>query len=144
MEDFELLEKIGERLVDEHLNVKEENFRLKEILDNEHVVPFVIDKKGFFILPNKYAMKAMGIQAKKLKTKNAYEFFERNPKAVENIRRALKGESIVDVLKLDGKYWKVSYKPTYDEARQIIGITGLSIDVTDVLENAKKILSELK
>ncbi|GAB4125544.1 MAG: hypothetical protein OHK0045_09800 [Raineya sp.] len=142
MEDFELLEKIGERLIDEHLSVKEENFRLREIVNNEHVVPFVIDKKGFFLLPSKYALKAMGIQARKLKTRNAYEFFEKNPRAIENIRRALRGESLVDVLKLDGKYWKVAYQPTYDEHNQIIGITGISIDVTDILLNAAKILKE--
>lgn len=144
MEDFELLEKIGERLVDEHLSIKEENFRLKQIINNEHIVPFVIDKKGFFILPSKYALKAMGLQAKKLKTRNAFEFFEKNPKAIENIRRALRGESLVDVLKLDGKYWKVAYQPTYDEHNQIIGITGLSIDVTDVIENAEKIKKTLE
>jgi PAS domain S-box-containing protein len=142
MEDFELLEKIGERLVDEHLSIKEENFRLREIVNNEHVVPFVIDKKGFFILPNKYALKAMGLQARKLKTRNAYEFFEKNPRAIENIRKALRGESFTDILKLDGKYWKVAYQPTYDEHNQIIGITGLSIDVTDVLLNAAKIIAE--
>lgn len=142
MEDFELIQKIGERLVDEHLNMKEENFRLREIVNNEHIVPFVIDKKGLFILPNKYALKAMGIQARKLRTKNAYEFFQKNPKAVENIRRALKGESLVDVLKLDGKYWKVSYQPTYDEHNQLIGITGISMDITDVIENVAKIKRE--
>ncbi|MGD1839305.1 MAG: PAS domain S-box protein [Thermonemataceae bacterium] len=135
MEDYELLNQIGERLVDEHLSIKEENFRLRQIINNDFVISFIIDKNGFFILPNRKSLKVMGIQAKKLKTKNALTFFEKNPRAVANIRRALKGESLSDVLKLDRRYWKVNYQPIYDEEGKLIGISGLSIDVTDIICN---------
>ena len=138
MEDFELLERIGERLVDEHLDLKEENFRLRQIVDNDFVVSFVIDKRGFFMLPNKKSLKVLGVQAKKLKTKNAFEFFGKSPQAVENIRRALRGEALTDVLWLDNKYWKVTYQPTLDELSQVIGVTGISVDVTDIVNNPEK------
>jgi len=143
MEDFELLNKIGERLVDEHLNIKEENFRLQQIISNDYVISFVIDKYGFFILPNKKSLKIMGIHTKKLRTRNAFEFFKGNQRAIDNVRRALRGESFADVLKLDKKYWRVAYQPTLNEQGEIIGITGVSVDITDILKNASKILKEL-
>jgi PAS domain S-box-containing protein len=139
MEDFELFEKIGERLVDEHLSIKEENFRLREIINNDRVISFIIDKNGFFLLPNKKSLQVLGVYTKRLKTRNAYDFFGSNPKAIENIRRALKGESFSDVVKLDRKFWKVSYQPTYNDAKQLIGITGISVDITDIVENAEAI-----
>jgi PAS domain S-box-containing protein len=52
----------------------------------------------------------------------------------ENFKRSLAGEVVVDVLEVGGRWWTASSTPVRDDRGEIVGVTGVAVDITERTE----------
>jgi PAS domain S-box-containing protein len=108
----------------------EKQHLLQSLLDNAPVVVWYVDSDGRFQLSEGSALSLVGMAPGQAVGKTVAEVFPTLRDMAEATERALQGnpvEGIVSVGKSDFEY---RYMPRRDDAGQVLGATGVAIDIT--------------
>lgn len=136
------------------LNNNEDNFfinRLKSALDNAPTLIYIKNQKLEYIYGNMQTLKLFKCSMEELYLSNDSKFFP--PNAVKQIKesdlKALSGKStemelIVDYGTNNTRVYLCANTPIYSSANHIIGILGISIDITLQKERVEKALNLAK
>jgi len=124
---------------------------LRAVLGEVGAYIFTKDRNGYYTYANNLVLELFGVDLKEVIGKDDSQFFdlESENQSLINDRRVMNhGETIeseeVAIIKTTGEkriYWSVK-KPIYDNHAKIIGLCGISTDITERNHLAKEVQSQ--
>jgi two-component system, cell cycle sensor histidine kinase and response regulator CckA len=108
----------------------EKQHLLQSLLDNAPVIVWSVDCARRFQLAEGSALSLPGLTPGQIVGRTAEEVFAAIPDAVTATERALQGEPVEGVVSLDEHDFEYRYVPQRDDKGEVIGATGVAIDVT--------------
>ena len=130
------------RRVEEALRDAEE--RLRSVVANAPLVLFAIDEHGVFTLSEGLGLAALGLKPGQVVGCSAFELYREHPQIIDNIRRAMAGETFMDRVEVGDLSFETWYAPTRGPDGRAHGVIGVSNDVSqrrrleDQLRQAQK------
>ena len=123
---------------------KEENIsnRLKTVLNNAPIAIFSTDKDGLLTLREGRGSEKAGVKPGEGIGESYAVQFKDVPRHVENVHRALRGETFSDRLTVRSGYFNIVYSPIRGEGGSIEGMVGVATDITEQ-QKAEKQVGEL-
>ena len=109
----------------------ESEARLRAVVSAAPIVVWAVDPKGTFILSEGRGLGALGLEPGQVVGRSAFDTYRDTPRIVANVRRALAGESFMDLQELGPLTFETWFGPLRDPAGEIVGATGVATDVTD-------------
>jgi PAS domain S-box-containing protein len=116
---------------------RSEQFRLRTYADQLHnvlttmpVILWACDASGTFTVFEGKEMELFGIEASARVGKSIYDLYTERPEVLGYFQQALKGETFSVRGTSNGRLMETIYAPIL-EAGRIIGVSGLSVDITD-------------
>ncbi len=105
--------------------------RLQEILKSTPIVLWAVDREGVFTLSEGRGLAALGLKPGQVLGRSAFEVYREQPQICEAIRRALAGEELSAVVEVGGISFDAHYAPVRGPESEIVGASGVAIDITD-------------
>ncbi len=105
---------------------------LKVISDSLPIVVYALDSAGQFIYSDGKGLARLGLAPGEVVGQNALEVYRDYPEIVEALRRALQGETHTQILRLGDLWYQCYFVPQKDEYGRVLGVTGVSYDITDL------------
>lgn len=106
------------------------------------VVLFATDGEGVITLSRGQALAALGLGQDELVGQSVFDLYTDEPKIADAANRALKGETVVVQLMLDGTTHSTQFAPLADQLGAVRGIVGVATDITAQVE-AQRALERL-
>ncbi|HNY11244.1 MAG TPA: ABC transporter substrate binding protein [Candidatus Wallbacteria bacterium] len=120
---------------------------LKGVLANSPAVIYRVDKNGIFTLSEGKGLEALGLKPGQVVGTSVFEFYKDFPEILDQMKRALGGESIRTVTSVGDVYFDNICSPDFDGAGNREGLIGVATDITLQTMARKErelILNELK
>ncbi len=92
---------------------------------------YVLDVNGKFLLSDGKGLQEIGLRPGQVVGMSAYELYQSHPDIIEAIERAYRGENCKYDHELNGYFLENYVAPYYNEAGNIAGIVGATIDCTE-------------
>jgi PAS domain S-box-containing protein len=105
--------------------------QLQTVVGSASLVLFALDLNGVFTLAEGEGLRALGLKPSDLVGQSVYEFYRNVPRIIENVRRALAGESFSDAVEVGDLVFETRYSPLTDESGNVTGVIGVATDITD-------------
>lgn len=105
--------------------------RLRTVVGSASLILFATDKNGIFTLSEGEGLKSLSLEPGQLVGQSVFEIYADTPQVIENIRRALKGESFTASVTVGELVFDVRYSPLTDERDNVLGVIGVATDITD-------------
>jgi signal transduction histidine kinase len=112
--------------------------RLLEVVNHAPVIIFAIDREGRFTLAEGRALETISKRPQEALGESVFERYRHNERALDNIRRALAGESFTDVVEVGSVVFETWYAPFPGPEG---GMLGVATDVTERHHMQDRILS---
>ena len=110
---------------------KESELRLRTVISNVPVVLFAINFAGVISLSEGKGMGALGLEPGEVVGRSISEVFGGVPGILEDVDRALAGETLSAVREVDSRTFEMWYSPVRANTGEVTGVTGVSIDITE-------------
>ena len=124
------------------LALKEKEQYLRSVVSNASIILFAIDEHGIITVSEGKGLDVLGEKPGEIVGSNVFDKFSHHPVIMQNIRRALKGESFTaDVEIFPNMIFETTYSPIKDENDRICGIIGTSVDITERKKAERKIIA---
>jgi diguanylate cyclase (GGDEF)-like protein/PAS domain S-box-containing protein len=114
--------------------LRESQELLQAVVTSVDMVIWSLDRSGIVTMSEGKGLGTVGLQSGEVVGRNIYDLAPAGSPSAEAARRALAGEDVSVTLEIDGLYWETRYSPLRDQAGQIIGATGVAIDITERLQ----------
>lgn len=121
-------------------NLKESEEKFRTLVTNTEEIIYMIDKDGRFLLSQGKGLSALGLKPDEVVGESVFELYKDYPDILSTMKKAFKGESITTESNVGGIHFRSWYTPHKNQADEIIGLLGLSVNITD----QKKAEDELK
>ncbi|MDQ6651917.1 MAG: PAS domain S-box protein, partial [Acidobacteriota bacterium] len=115
--------------------------RLRTVVSSASLILFALDQNGVFTLLEGEGLKVLGWKPGELVGRSVFEIYGDNPEVLENVRRALAGETFSKAVDVGDVSFEARYSPLTDEANSVIGVIGVATDITEN-RKAQKALQE--
>ncbi len=127
---FSIIHDITERRqAQKALQESEEKFRA--LVTNTEEIVYMIDKDGTFLLSEGKGLSKLGLKPGEVVGKSVFEMYEDYPDMLDSIRNTFNGETRIIEVNVDGNHFRTWYTPHKNHEGEIIGLLGLSINITD-------------
>ncbi len=123
---------------EEELQESEEKFRT--LVTNTEGIVYMIAKDGTILLSEGKGLSKIGAKAGQNVGKSVFKQYKDYPDILEKIRKAFNGESVTAEVNIGGVYFRNWYTPHINNKGEIIGLLGLSVNITE----RKKALEEIE
>jgi len=111
--------------------LRESEERIQTVVSNAPIVMWALDKEGIFTLSEGLGLKALGLRPGEVVGQSVFDVYRDVPKILEDNRRALAGESFVSIVEAGKLVFESHYSPIRDENGEVIGMIGVSTDITE-------------
>ena len=115
--------------------------RLETVVSSAPVAIFACDAQGIISAVTGNEAARLNLHAATLVGKSAYQIFHNDPELIDNLNRALAGETFVTTFVARTQTYELWYKPSKDAAGQINGMTVVGINITE-RKHTEKLLQE--
>ncbi|HEY5037526.1 MAG TPA: EAL domain-containing protein [bacterium] len=105
--------------------------RLRAVVTAAPIVLFAIDRNGLFTLLEGSGLNGLNLKPGEVIGKSAFDLYRESPKIIQNLRRALAGESFFVVVEEQNLVFQTHYSPVLAEGGEVTGIIGTALDITD-------------
>ncbi len=116
--------------------------RLRIAIDNVNAILFTLDMDGVFTSSEGKGLGAIGLAPGAVVGRSAFDYYAHLPGFVQDIRRALRGESFSSTRDLVGMVFESYFTPMLDENGTMTGVIGFSINVTDRVQAERALAQE--
>ncbi len=132
------------RNISDRINTQEKiskNEKLLATLTSDlPIVLYAIDKDGIFSLSEGKALESLGLLPGQIVGLSVFEVYKESPEIIESMNRALKGEIVDFITTVGDVTFESVVKPSFDENNNILGLIGVSFDISERI----KVENELK
>jgi PAS domain S-box-containing protein len=105
--------------------------RLRTVVSSASLILFAIDQNGIFTLSEGEGLSVLGWKSGEMVGQSVFDVYADNPQIVENVRRALTGESFSTAVDVGDLTFETRYSPLTDESSKVVGVIGVATDVTE-------------
>lgn len=91
---------------------------------------FTLDREGVVTLAEGEALAALGLKSGQAVGQSISEAYRDNPLLTANIRRALAGETLSEIIEVGGHTFAAHFYPSHSPDGTVIGVTGIAFDTT--------------
>ena len=105
--------------------------QLHSVIGSMPIVLWAVDAAGVVTLSEGQGLMSLGLEPGQLVGQSVHDLYHAAPEALDGIVRALRGEATALDVSVGGRMWSNRYFPRRDVDGNIVGLTGLSIDVTE-------------
>lgn len=105
--------------------------RLRTVVGSASLILFALDQNGVFTLSEGEGLKALGRKPGEMVGRSVFDVYSDNPEILENVRRALAGETFSRIVDVGDLAFETRYSPLTDESDSVIGVIGVAIDITE-------------
>ena len=110
--------------------LREAEAYLRTVLTNLPVILWALDKQGVFTLVEGKGLEKVGLQPEQVVGKSVYDIYRYRPEILEGVKRAFQGKAVATLVEIRGVQFEARYTPICDEAGEVSGIIGVSIDLS--------------
>jgi signal transduction histidine kinase len=103
---------------------------LRAVIEHAPVIVFAVDRAGVFTVCEGRGLQALGRQPGQSVGMSAFDLYRDYPHVLANLKRALAGETVNDVVRLGEPVFEILYVPRRDASGDVIGVSGVAWDVT--------------
>ncbi|HYB11880.1 MAG TPA: PAS domain-containing protein, partial [Myxococcota bacterium] len=114
--------------------------RLRVVLESAPLILFAYDTEGVCILSEGKGLGAIGLTSGAPVGHLLHQSLHDYPGIIENCERALKGETFTALVEFVGSIYQTHYSPLRGARGEIIGMMGVSFDVSDLQRTEKALL----
>lgn len=118
--------------------------RLQAVIANAPIVLFALDRDGVFTLSEGKGLEPMGLRPGAVVGRSAFDIYANDPQVVENLRRALAGDTFTSVTAVSDLAFETYYAPLRDSKGEISGIIGVATDVTERTRTAAALIEQAR
>ena len=111
--------------------LRESDIRLRAVVESAPLILWAIDRNGIFTLSEGRGLQALGLQPGEVVGRSVFEMYRDMPDICANIRRALAGEELTAVVRLNGVTFEARYSPLLGEDNQVAGVIGVATDISE-------------
>ncbi len=104
--------------------------QLKLLLNTAPLVLWATDRSGVFTLSEGRALSDIGLVPGAAVGQRVEHLYAQAPQVIENVQRALQGETFTDGISTGGRSYEASYAPLRDAQGHQVGAMGVGYDVT--------------
>lgn len=104
---------------------------LSSVMANAPIIMYELDHEGVFNLSTGRSLGQIGLSPGDAVGGSIYDYFPDDSPEVDAFRRALKGETVSTETRLGDGYFASRYTPRFNDQGEIVGILGVSYDVTE-------------
>lgn len=105
--------------------------RLHAAVNKLPMILFALDESGMITLSEGRGLKALKFKPGQLIGMSVYELYRNRPDIIENVKRALAGESFTAVSTIDEVVLETQFTPLHDMQGHFMGTIGVAIDITE-------------
>lgn len=105
--------------------------RLMMIINNAPLILFSLDREGRVTASEGKGLARVGLRSGELVGRTIAEVYPEATQSLAGIRQALSGQSVSFLAEGQGVFLDSHYEPLFDADGQLVGMTGLAIDMTD-------------
>jgi diguanylate cyclase (GGDEF)-like protein/PAS domain S-box-containing protein len=113
--------------------------RFEAVLSTLPVVVFSYDCAGRCTFSRGLGLEAFGLQQDELVGADLFAVYADHPAGVDALRHSLKGEAATVTLEIADRTITVGCRPWYDEAGELIGGLGISVDITERVQAEREV-----
>ncbi len=122
---------------EEELGESEEKFRT--LVTNTEGIVYMIAKDGTILLSEGRGLSEIGVKPGQNVGKSVFEIYKDYPDLLDKIRKAFKGETVTTEVNIGGVYLRNWYTPHINNKGEIIGLLGLSVNITEQKQAVQKL-----
>ena len=111
--------------------LKQSEQRLRTLVGNAPVVLFALDRDGIFTHSEGKGLEALGLKPGEAVGRSVSDLYRDSPEVMENVARALKGESFTTSVEVAGRTFETRYAPFRGPGGEITGVIGVATDTTE-------------
>lgn len=111
--------------------LRENEERLRTLVDNVPVVLFAFDNDGIFTHSEGRGLQALGWKPGQAVGRSVADLYARHADAVDFAARALRGESFTGTVRLGASIFDLRFAPSVDRNGNRTGVIGVATDVTE-------------
>jgi len=113
------------------INLIESEEKFKALVTNSEEIVYIIGIDGTFILSEGKGLKKLGLKPGQVVGKSVFELYKDYPEMLDTLRRTFKGEIVTYEVQIGDNHFRNWYTPYMDHEGKIIGLFGLSINITE-------------
>lgn len=117
------------RQAEEALRESEEKFRT--LVTNTEEIVYMIDKKEVIILSEGKGLSKLGLNPGEVVGKSVFELYKDYPEILDKMRNVFDGETVTIEHHISDHYLKSWFTPHKNRTGDIIGLLGLSVNITE-------------
>jgi diguanylate cyclase (GGDEF)-like protein len=105
--------------------------QLHTVVANAPLIAVAIDKAGVYRLSEGEALAELRLAPGELVGRSVFEVHADQPEIIENVRRALAGETFTSLATFGPRVFEGHYRPSVGADNSVVGMTAILIDVTE-------------
>jgi len=119
------------------LLASEEKFRT--LVTNTEELVYMIAADGTFLLSEGKGLSKLGLKPGQVVGKSVFELYKDYPDMLDEMRRTFNGETVSNEVNISGNYFRNWYTPHKNHEGEIIGLLGLSVNITEQKQAEEKL-----
>ena len=119
--------------------LKESQEKLGSVINHAPVVIWAIDKNGKFTFSDGRGLQKLGLKPGEVVGKSVFEIYGDNKNIISNTKKSLKGKDIFTTTNVGNLTYETQYAPLLNEKKEIIGATGIAIDITERVKSTQRL-----
>jgi PAS domain S-box-containing protein len=113
------------------IKIERSENQYKQVINHAPVIIWAVDTNGVFTVSEGAALHNIGLASGELVGKSHFELYKNYPEAIAPIKQALQGETVTDVVEIEGRVYQTQYNPIKGDDGTVTGMVAVSTDVTE-------------
>jgi len=107
------------------------------------IIIWAVDQAGIFTLSEGKALEQLHLKPGEVVGKSVFDVYRDFPEIIRDVRNALGGNTVTNIVRVANRYYHSTYNPVYDKHGQVNGVIGVSNDITEshLIEQKMRIFS---
>ena len=122
-------EQLEQRVQERTTELNRREAHLRSVITGVPLIIFALDNFGVFTLSDGKGLAPLGLKPGQVVGKSTFDIYHEETEILDDIRRALAGETVVVMRELENFWFETLYSPAFDEAGVQQGVVGVSMDV---------------
>jgi PAS domain S-box-containing protein len=118
--------------------------RLQTVIDSAPIILYAIDRQGRFTLSEGKGLAALGLQPGEVVGESIYDLYRDLPEILSQVECALSGKETQYQATVQGITYQSRFCPLQGDNHEILGFTGVSLDITELKRAEEEICKALQ